>query len=114
MIRLPLPSADVARGRAEKSIELGKELLAAGDESAASELVLSALTQYVRSRLIRLRVYPASRPEIFDQLRAVSPGDPLAQLLEEALYGEIEVRALIARLDCFRRELQLVPAVEDT
>ena len=97
--RLPLPSADEAAKRGCRSLNTAKEMLSAGDDSAASDLILAALTQFVRARLIRHNVFPASRPELPDQLRMVCPSDALAQLLEDAMYQDVGPSELVDRMD---------------
>ena len=62
-----------------------------GDESAADDLILASLTQLVRERLIRHGIFPASRPELPDQLRAIDCDDPLAQLLDDAMFGDFAI-----------------------
>jgi len=96
--RVPLPSAAEAAERGYKSLLTAQEMLAAGDESAAEDLVLAALTQFVRANLIENGVFPASRPELPSQLRSISENDPLAQLLEDAMYGDSSVSDLIRGL----------------
>jgi predicted nucleotidyltransferase len=85
--RIPLPSAGEARSRALATLAKAKEMLEAEDESAVEDLVLAALTQLARERLINARIFPASRPELPDQLRAIHCNDPLATLLESAMFG---------------------------
>jgi predicted nucleotidyltransferase len=84
--RLPLPSPDVARQRAEASRRRAQELLANGDQNAALELVVSMLTQHARSALSRAGIYPASRGELPGQLREIGLQE-LAQDLESAMHG---------------------------
>lgn len=83
--RLCLPSVDEACARAEKAKCLSMELREAGDEDAADELQLSALTHLGRAELSEARVFPKSRPEIPEQLRAIgqhSLADQLAAALK--------------------------------
>ena len=82
--RMPFPSAAVADDRVSRAWGLYRELAEMGDEDAAREQRLSALTQDARARLIRKGVYPASRPELPGQLRAIAEPD-LAVMLERAL-----------------------------
>ena len=86
--RIPLPSAVEARERGQQALARAIDMLRIGDESAADDLVLAALTQFARERLINNSVFPASRPELPDQLRVIAQDDPLARLLEEAMYGD--------------------------
>ncbi len=101
--RIPLPSAMEARNRGQDALARATEMLEIGDESAADDLVLAALTQFARERLIKSGVFPASRPELPDQLRKIDEHDPLARVLEDAMYGEPAPNALISELE----ELQL-------
>jgi predicted nucleotidyltransferase len=105
---VPLPSAREARRRAEQSLSQAHEMLSVGDDSAADDLILAGATQLVRERLINNHVFPASRPELPDQLRSTSPGDPLAQILEDAMFKDVEPSALIRRIDALRQANQPV------
>jgi len=87
--RVPLPFASEAVERARKSLKAVVEMLNLGDDSAAEDLLLASATQLVRAKLIDHGVYPASRPELPAQLEAVCPGDPLADLLDASMYGDI-------------------------
>ena len=62
--RVPLPSALDAQTRGEKCLARAVEMINLEDESAADDLVLGALTQFGRQRLIEAGVFPASRPEL--------------------------------------------------
>jgi len=86
--RIPLPSKPEAMERARKSLKKAYEMLDHDDEDGAADLILASLTQFVRAELITRGVFPASRPELPDQLRKVSPDNALAGLLEEAMYGD--------------------------
>jgi len=97
--RVPLPSAPQARARGEKSLARAVEMLQLGDKSAADDLVLAALTQFVRERLIKRGVFPASRPELPNQLRELSKNDLLAQILDDAMFGDSDPAELISRLN---------------
>jgi hypothetical protein len=97
--RVPLPSAAEAIERGQKSRLRAHEMLSIGDESAADDLVLAAATQFVRADLINHGVFPASRPELPDQLRQVSPGTQLANILDDAMYGDAGPQNLLNRLD---------------
>lgn len=96
--RLPLPSASEARTRAEQAAKRADEMLMADDESAADDLLLAALTQFARERLIKHGVFPASRPELPSQLREIDRSDQLATLLSDAMYHEDSPRHLMNRL----------------
>ncbi|HEX8453503.1 MAG TPA: hypothetical protein VF647_15485 [Longimicrobium sp.] len=82
--RVPLPSADHAAERAARARRLTEELRAVGDLEAAAEQNVWWLTQDARTRLIRAGVYPASRPELAEQLREIG-AYPQADELEAAL-----------------------------
>ena len=68
---VPLPSLQIALQRAERSFRHLNRVLEIGDSDAAHELAVSYLTHLSRVELIRRRVYPASRPELPEQLRSV-------------------------------------------
>jgi hypothetical protein len=87
--RMPFPSAALADDRAERAWRLFRELSEMGDEDAAREQNLVALTQEARARLIRRDIYPASRPELPGQLRAIVE-TKLAEKLERALRERAE------------------------
>lgn len=78
--RLPLPSAADAERRADRAFEASAGLADGGDEEAARDLRLSALTQQGRARLIRSGVYPRSRPELPQQLASIGERDIAAEL----------------------------------
>ena len=69
--RLPFPPAAAAEERAARAFKVAEGLAAGGDEDAARELRLSALTQQARALLIRRGRFPLSRPDLPQQLRAV-------------------------------------------
>jgi len=96
---IPLPSASDAALRAKQSLLRAREMLSIGDESAAEDLILAGATQLARERLIKSSSFPASRPELPNQLRAISPHDPLAEILDDAMYGEFTPSELLHRLD---------------
>lgn len=84
--QLALPSAAAAREREAKARTQARNLLMHRDTDAALELVVSMLTHRARATLTEAGVYPASRPELPDQLRSIGEAD-LAQDLETALAG---------------------------
>jgi hypothetical protein len=100
---IPLPSAAQAGERGRQALARAAEMLDAEDESAADDLLLAALTQFVRERLIRSDIFPASRPELPDQLRDVDRNDPLARLLEKAMQEESSPRELMSELKAMHR-----------
>ena len=85
--RLPLPSAGLARDRAATAYRHLIDVFQAGDGDAAHEQALSYVTHLARAELLERGVYPASRPELAEQLRAI--GDcRLAEWLDHLLYEE--------------------------
>lgn len=81
---LRLPSALEADQRAKKAWDLFSTTFSAGDIDAALEQFVTFLTHRARAKLIRAHVYPASRPELPQQLRAIN-AIALAELLDQAL-----------------------------
>ena len=81
---LLLPSASEAIERAQRAERQRDGLAAAGDDDAAAELQLAALTHRARAALTRSGVFPQSRPELAAQLRRIGE-DALAERLSEAL-----------------------------
>lgn len=81
---LPLPSARIADKRAERARKLFEDIKVIGDEDAAEEQFIAMLTQMARACLIRSGIYPASRPELPEQLRSVGKYS-LASQLEDVL-----------------------------
>lgn len=82
--RLPFPSPDVAESRAEKAEEMLADLRDVGDEDAAVEQLVTALTHRARAALLRATVFPASRPEMPGQLRKIGRFE-LADSLDAAI-----------------------------
>jgi len=68
---LPFPSAQIARERAEITKQRVENLLEVGDTEAALERNISYFTHLARAILIEHAVYPASRPELLQQLREI-------------------------------------------
>lgn len=69
--RLPLPSAARARERAASAYRRLADIARSGDADAVHEQALSYLTHVARAELLDGGVYPASRPELVRQLRAI-------------------------------------------
>jgi hypothetical protein len=100
---VPLPSAHEARGRAAKARKYAEQLIAAGDEDAASEQAISYLTHLARAELIDHSIYPISRPELPGQLRQL--GDhQLADLLEAAINSSVPVRIILQKVPSFQSQ----------
>ena len=88
---LPLPSARIADKRAERAKQLFEDIKVIGDEDAAEEQFIAMLTQMARACLIRSGIYPASRPELPEQLKSVGKHG-LASQLEEVLQKRRELK----------------------
>jgi hypothetical protein len=78
--RLSLPSATAAEERAARALKVANGLEVGGDEDAAAELRLSALTQQARARLIRSGMFPLSRPELPLQLASIGDWEIASEL----------------------------------
>jgi hypothetical protein len=80
----PLPDPVIAERRASKAEAFYHDFHRLGDLDAACEQLVSLLTHKAWARLLRAGIYPASRPELAEQLRIL--GDTsLAEKLEMAL-----------------------------
>jgi hypothetical protein len=88
--RLPFPSPEAAEARAAAAHRLFVELREMGDDDAAIEQLVSAATHRGRAALLRAGVFPASRPELPDQLRAIGE-----RVLASALADALEQRAAL-------------------
>jgi hypothetical protein len=85
--RLPLPSAALAHERAVSAHRRLVKVLELGDDDASKEQAISYLTHLARGELLDRGVYPASRPELASQLRAI--GSPLiADWLDSFLHND--------------------------
>lgn len=82
--RLPLPDVSVAKSRAETARAQLEAMRAAGDDDAVIDLSVTYLTHLARAALAKTGVFPASRPELPNQLRDIGRAD-LAERLENAL-----------------------------
>ena len=82
--------------RAAKAKELYNELLALGDSDAANEQLLTILTHLARARLIEGGIYPASCPELVEQLREIGE-QYLARRPTNALYQRRKAWAIKQR-----------------
>jgi hypothetical protein len=67
--RLPIPSPVLARSRAMEAHRYLADMIRIGDLDAAREQALSYLTHLARAELLEKGIYPASRPELPEQLR---------------------------------------------
>ena len=98
--RIPMPSAQVARDRAQKAQTHVERLLDTGDEEAAAEQLVSMLTHLARAALVETGTYPASRPELPGQLRARGEHE-IADALEQAIFRERPAGAIYRELLSF-------------
>jgi uncharacterized protein (UPF0332 family) len=78
---------------AARRLVLAVALLETGDISAAQEELLYAVSHTARAILLKVRIFPLSRPEIISQLRE-SNHDRLAKILEDLSYQEPSKSAL--------------------
>ena len=95
--RLPLPSSKLARARAAAAYRHLTSVFELGDADAAHEQALSYLTHLARAELLNRWVYPASRPELPEQLRGIG-NFRLAEWLDRLLHGESTELSQIATL----------------
>lgn len=79
---VPLPDPDAARSRAAATLTRLEEMRKMGDEQAAAELDVSYQTHCSRALLSEAGVYPASRPELSNQLRRVGAVEQARRLTE--------------------------------
>lgn len=103
--RLSLPSVAESLDRAGRARHYFEEMSAAGDTSAAADFELSMLTHLGRAALSGAGVFPKSRPEMPDQLRAVGDED-LAERLSAALADRSAQRSA-ASTHAIRRQERL-------
>jgi predicted nucleotidyltransferase len=102
--RLPLPSLEVSAERSARARRYAEDLLAAGDDDAAAEQVLTMLTHLARATLAANGVFALSRPELPGQLRDQGE-DAAATLLEGFMLGRIGPAEVLARTDRNARSL---------
>ena len=77
----PWPSPAVKQEQASRRLRRARDLLDMGDANAAQEDLLYAVSHLARASLLRLGVFPLSRPELPAQLRDADM-EELAVLLE--------------------------------
>lgn len=85
--RIPLPSSKLARDRATAAHRHLSNVVQFGDVDAAYEQALCYLTHLARAELLDSGVFPASRPELPEQLRSVDKFR-LAEQLDRLLHAE--------------------------
>lgn len=90
--RAPFPSPDVAEGRARDAERILADLREIGDEDAATEQLVTVATHRARAALLRAEVFPASRPELPDQLREIGEN-----ILADALSHAMQMRESLSR-----------------
>jgi hypothetical protein len=95
--RLPLPSPAVARERAARAHRRLAKVLESGDVDASLEQALSYLTHLARAELLNRSIYPASRPELPSQLRAIGSFQ-IAEWLDGLLQNKLPELTEIDRL----------------
>jgi hypothetical protein len=81
---VPYPTPEAAEKRAADAERLYEDLQEMGDEDAAIEQLVTALTHRGRAALLRADVFPASRPELPGQLRNIGQHH-LADVLSSAI-----------------------------
>lgn len=99
--RLPFPSADLARRRANDAFRRFKNMLDLGDYEAAYEQALSYATHLAREALLRNKRYPTSRPELPTELRAVgciSLADCLDRLISRKYASAKQLTKLLSSM----------------
>lgn len=95
--QLPLPSAALALERARKVYRHLTAVIKVKDEDAVHEQALSYLTHLARAKLLLQGVYPASRPELASQVRAIGESQ-LAEWLDRLCVGKQVQLSEIERL----------------
>ena len=96
--RLPFPSSHLTRERAVSVHRRLVNVLDIGDIGAAHEQALAYLTHLARAELLDMKVYPASRPELPEQLRTVGEhriADCLEYLIQQEPGSVSEIASLI-------------------
>ena len=94
---LPFPSPRPSEILALRFERFAEQMALAGDLDAALEQVIGMLTHRSRATLIRAGIYPASRPELPAQLRAISEHQ-LAEWLECSLRRRQTAPEILQRL----------------
>lgn len=89
--RVPLPNPEVARCRSVATRRRMQEMHEMGDEDAALELELAYLSHEARAVLAEAGIYPASKPELPNQLNEIG-ADLLAARVKEALGARMRMR----------------------
>ena len=95
---LPLPSPEVPRVRARETRRRFLNVLEIGDLDAALEQAISYLTHLAWAQLLEAGIFPASRRELPNQLRAVE-SHKLADSLEGLLDADSEQPETRERLE---------------
>jgi hypothetical protein len=103
--RLPLPGQEVCKQRAARARRYVVDLIESGDDEAAAEQALTMLTHEARLALCTRGVFPASRPELVDQLKSIGAAG-LAELLSRAIERALDPRDALEFCDKFARQGQ--------
>ena len=82
--RPPLPDPATAREQAAKALGFVERLTCIGDAIAANEVDLARVTFLARAVLSEAGIFPASRPELPEQLRDIDEHE-LATELDESM-----------------------------
>jgi hypothetical protein len=93
--RLPLPDPDVCAQRAARARGYTIDLIKSGDDEAASEQALTMLTHEARLTLSARGVFPASRPELVEQLYDIGASE-LSMVLSHAIQRALDPRDALA------------------
>lgn len=91
----PWPSPQIKQKHAARRLTRARELLAMNDCDAAREELSYATNHLARSRLLHLRIFPLSRPELPTQL--IAAGEHRLARLLESLHAEGDIA--FARLE---------------
>ncbi len=73
---------EIAEKRAEKASKFLNDIREIGDEDAADEQLITILTHLARANLIKYKIFPASRPELPNQLKSIGENAIASQLKE--------------------------------
>lgn len=99
--KVPLPSADLATQRAEDALRRLRNMVEVGDFDAAHEQAVSYMTHIARAELLKKGQYPASRPELPEQLKAIGCAEMavlLGRLIKSTTVNEQDVAKLLREL----------------
>lgn len=109
--KVPLPSPAIASKRADAAFVRYCNMREIGDHEAAFEQAVSCLTHLARAELSKKGRYPASRPELPQELRSIGSAD-LAGALESLINRTIAKPRQLAELVTRVRRPTTAPAAE--